>query len=398
MSANQSPDLRHLDEACADLEPPFGVVDLDAFDRNAADLERRASGLPVRVASKSVRVRSLIDRVLERPGFAGILAFTLPEAIWLAQQHDDVVVGYPTADRTALRALAADEVALARVAIMVDDLAQLDLAESVLPPSGPPVRVCLDLDASFRLLGGRVHLGVRRSPVHSADALRDLAAAVVARPRFRLVGVMSYEGHVAGLGDDVGPLPWRTAVRGFQHLSMTELRGRRAEAVAAVREVADLEFVNAGGTGSLERTAAEGIATDLAAGSGLFGPTLFDGYRGFRPEAAAFFVLAVVRRPAPGFATVLGGGWIASGPAGKDRLPAPAWPAGLRLVDGEGAGEVQTPLHGPGVDGLAVGDRVWFRHAKAGELCEHVDSLALVSHGRVVDTAATYRGEGRTFL
>jgi len=59
---------------------------------------------------------------------------------------------------------------------------------------------------------------------------------------------------------------------------------------------------------------------------------------------------------------------------------------------------VQTPLLGPGAAGLAVGDRVWFRHAKAGELCERFDSLALVAGGTLVDVVPTYRGEGRTFL
>jgi len=47
---------------------------------------------------------------------------------------------------------------------------------------------------------------------------------------------------------------------------------------------------------------------------------------------------------------------------------------------------------------LRIGDRVWFRHAKAGELCQHVDTLHLVSGDRITDQAPTYRGEGRAFL
>ncbi|RST23924.1 amino acid deaminase/aldolase, partial [Streptomyces sp. WAC04770] len=121
-------------------------------------------------------------------------------------------------------------------------------------------------------------------------------------------------------------------------------------------------------------------------------------YRGFRPRPAAFFVQSVVRRPSAARATVLGGGWPASGAAGRDRLPTPVWPPGLRLTRLEGAGEVQTPLTGPGAAGLAVGDRVWFRHTKAGELCERVDALHLVDGDRVVDVLPTYRGEGRALL
>ena len=393
--------MGELEAATAGLGTPYAVVDLDAFDRNAAALERRAGGKPLRVASKSVRCRHLLDRVLARPGFLGVLAFTLPEALWLAADVEDVVVGYPTADREALRTLAADDVLRERVTIMVDSEEQLDFVETVVGTDGPPIRVCLDLDASLRLLGGSVHLGMRRSPLHSPDDLRRLAEAVARRRRFRLSGVMCYEGQIAGLADNAGTRARKAGIRAMQRVSARELSERRAAAVAAVQSVAPLDFVNGGGTGSLERTAAEDCVTDIAAGSGLFGPALFDGYQSFRPEPAAYFVLEVVRRPGPRHVTVLGGGWIASGPTGTDRLPTPAWPEGLRLVREEGAGEVQTPLVGDAATRLHVGDRVWFRHAKAGELCEHVESLHLVSGtegAMVVEPVASYRGEGRCFL
>ncbi|WP_369137075.1 amino acid deaminase/aldolase [Modestobacter versicolor] len=392
-----------LDAATAGLDPPLAVVDLGALDANADDLVRRAAGRPVRVASKSVRNRAVLRRVLARPGFAGVLAYSLAEALWLAGADGDdpvstdVVVGYPTVDRAALRRLAADEQAAARVTLMVDSADQLDVLDAVAPPgTRPAVRVCLDLDASWRL--GPAHVGVRRSPVHTPDQAHALARALVARPGVALVGVMAYEAQIAGLGDSPAGRPLRgLAVRGMQRSSARELAARRAAAVAAVREVAALEFVNGGGTGSLERTAAEPAVTELAAGSGLYSPTLFDGYRAFRGRPAALFALPVTRLPGPGLVTVAGGGWIASGPPGPDRVPVPTHPAGLRLVPTEGAGEVQTPLRGPGTAGLRVGDRVWFRHAKAGELCERVDELHAVSGDAVVAAWPTYRGEGRTF-
>jgi D-serine deaminase-like pyridoxal phosphate-dependent protein len=99
--------------------------------------------------------------------------------------------------------------------------------------------------------------------------------------------------------------------------------------------------------------------------------------------------------------TVFGGGYIASGPADGSRLPTPVWPPGLSLIGAEGAGEVQTPLRGAAAADLAVGDRVWFRHAKAGELCERFEALLLVPGDaeKAGDWQAvpTYRGEGRTF-
>jgi D-serine deaminase-like pyridoxal phosphate-dependent protein len=394
-------DLRtRLDAATAHLDPPFAVVDVAAFDANAAALATRGAGKPLRIASKSVRSRALISRALAFEGWRGVMAYTLAEASWLVDTGvtNDALVAYPTADRAALRALATDPGRAAAVTLMVDSVEQLDLVDAVVPAGRrEPVRICIDLDASWRI--GGLHIGVRRSPVHAPGAAAALARAVTGRAGFRLVGVMSYEAQIAGLGDaPPGNALRGMAIRTMQRWSYLELLRRRAAAVAAVRAVAELEFVNGGGTGSVAATTADPAVTEVTSGSGLYGPTLFDAYRAWRPTPAAFFAQPVVRRPGPGLATVLGGGWIASGPAEVSRLPRPWLPAGLKLVGTEGAGEVQTPVRGPGADALRVGDRVWFRHAKAGELCEHVNELHLVAGDKVVDTVPTYRGEGFAFL
>jgi D-serine deaminase-like pyridoxal phosphate-dependent protein len=415
--ADSAADLRRLERATADLEAPFALVDLDAFWSNAADMERRAAPKPIRLASKSVRCRALQERVLARPGFQGTLAYTLPEALWLADHGTrDILVAYPTADRDALRAVAAltEERPETRVTLMVDCLEQLDLLDAArsgllgaargrLPSGGSPapVRVCLELDAGFPLpLPGRPRrVGAKRSPIHTPAQAEALARAIAARAGVRLVGVMAYESQIAGLGDAPPGRPLRAAaIRLLQAASARELARRRAASVAAVRAVAPLEFVNGGGTGSLAATSAEAAVTELAAGSGLYGPALFDAYRAFRPRPAALFALPVVRRPGPGVATTLGGGYLASGPAERSRLPSPYLPAGLRLDPQEGAGEVQTPVSGDAADGLRVGDRVYFRHAKAGELCERFDRLHLIEDDRIVEEVPTYRGEGRCFL
>ncbi len=395
--------LDRLERATAGIEPPFALVDLDAFSDNAADLERRSAPKPIRLASKSLRCRSLQARILERPGFAGTLAFTLPEALWLARNgFDDILVAYPTADRAALRELAAlpAELPDARVAVMVDDVAQLETIESAIGGTPPePIRVCVDLDASYRVLAGRIAIGAKRSPVHTPAQAASLAGAIIARSWAELVGVMSYEAHIAGLGDAPPGHPLRARlIRSLQARSARELAARRSAAVAAVRDLAPLEYVNGGGTGSLHLTAREDALTEVTAGSGLYGPALFDAYRSFKPQPAALFALPVVRRPGPGVATVLGGGYLASGPADAARLPVPFLPAGLRLDRREGAGEVQTPLLGSAADRLSVGDRAWFRHAKAGELCERFPSLHLLSGDSIVEEVSTYRGDGQCFL
>ncbi|QIQ05657.1 amino acid deaminase/aldolase [Streptomyces liangshanensis] len=394
-------DRARYDRATASLDAPLALVDLDAFDANADDLRRRAGGKPIRVASKSVRCRALLERVLARDGFAGIMSFTLAESLWLARAgFEDILLAYPSADRAAYAQLAADPKLAAAVTVMIDDPAHLELIDAARDGGTEEIRVCLELDTSLRLLGGRVRIGALRSPLRDPAQLAELARSVVRRPGFRLVGLMAYEGHVAGVGDSVAGRPFRSrAVRLMQSAARKELAERRAAVVRAVRTVApDLEFVNGGGTGSVQHTAAEDAVTEIAAGSGLYQPRLFDNYTSFSGRPAALFALPVVRRPGVGVVTVLGGGYPASGAAGQDRLPVPYLPEGLRYDAQEGPGEVQTPLLGSAADDLLIGDKVWFRHAKAGELCERFDTLHLVEDDRVVASVPTYRGEGLTFL
>jgi D-serine deaminase-like pyridoxal phosphate-dependent protein len=389
------------DRATADLDPPLALVDLDAFDRNAADLTRRAANRPIRVATKSLRCRYLIERALARPGYQGVMCYSLPEALWLyaAGTSSDVLVAYPTVDRQALRALAADEGARQHVTIMADSAGHLDVVNRALGDGHPEIRVCLELDVSWRPLAGQplVHIGTRRSPLYTPRQAADVAGAITRRAGFRLVGVMGYEGQIAGLGDAPPGHPVRARlIRGIQDRSAVELRQRRIETVRLIQDLTSLEFVNGGGTGSLESTARDGSVTELTAGSGLVGPTLFDAYRRFTPDPALLFALPVVRRPGPNIATLFSGGYVASGTGTRDRLPRPYLPAGLTLTGVEGAGEVQTPVRGAAAGRLRPGDRVWLRHAKAGELAERFTDYHVLD-GDQVTAVPTYRGEGQCF-
>ncbi|MDR7383774.1 alanine racemase [Promicromonospora iranensis] len=393
--------VARLSAATSGLPAPLAVVDLDVFDANALDLLKRADGVPVRVASKSVRVRSLVGRAVGH-GFAGVMAYSLREALWLVSEGvRDVLVGYPTVDRAALATLAADATAREEITLMVDDVAHLGLIADAAGPAADgaagPIQVCLDVDCSLRVGVGALtaHLGVRRSPLREPGDVAALATVAQARG-LAVRGLMFYEAQVAGL-PDTSP-----AVRLVKRLSMREVNERRVRILGAVRDAVgqEVELVNAGGTGSIEVSGGAPGVTEVTAGSGLYTPGLFDGYRSFQARPAAFFGLDVVREPAPGWVTAFAGGYAASGKAGVARLPRLFTP-GYALSAPEGAGEVQTPLRatrGPAPDGrLRTGDRVWLRHAKAGEMMERFDRVHLVRGDTIVETVATYRGEQKNF-
>jgi D-serine deaminase-like pyridoxal phosphate-dependent protein len=392
-----------LERIFAEVEAPFAFVDLDAMWANAEAMLARAGTKPIRVASKSLRCRALLTAILDRdPRFRGLMTFTLAETLWLAEQgFEDLLLAYPTVESEALGELALRSAANPERApiVMVDCAEQLDAIEAVLGADAPPVRVCIDLDAGWWALGGRIKVGPKRSPVHTVEQAVELAREIERRSQIELDALMAYEGQIAGVGDRPPGRRLRGAmIRFMQRRSAAELAERRAAVVAALSEFVELEIVNGGGTGSLELTAGEEAVTEVTAGSGFYAPALFDHYSRFALTPAAGFALPIVRKPSPDVATALGGGYLASGGGDALRLPAPWLPGGLELDPEEGAGEVQTPLLGPGAAALGVGDRAYLRHAKAGELCERFDVLHLVEGDAIVDVVPTYRGDGKTFL
>ena len=395
--------FERYEEIFKDVQAPFAFLDLDAVWSNAADMLRRAQGKPIRIASKSVRCRPVLERLLDLDrGFQGVLSFTLPEMLWLWEMGQrDLVLAYPTADGPSLTRLArltAEHPDEAPV-VMVDSVEHLDLIEESASSFVAPIRVAIDIDVSWWPLGGIVKIGPKRSPVRTAQQAASLAREIERREQVRLVGLMAYEGQIAGVGDEVpGKAITNRMIKAMQAASAKDVRERRAEVVTAVSEVAQLEFVNGGGTGSIEQTASEWAVTEVAAGSGFYAPVLFDHYSSFELNPAAMFALPVVRKPAAKVATTLGGGYLASGVGAKDRMPVPHLPQGLRLDSFEGTGEVQTPVIGPAAERLSIGDRVYFRHIKAGELCERFNRLHLVTGSTIRNEVPTYRGEGRAFL
>lgn len=385
---------------CALLEGaplPAALVDLDAVDANADALLAPLAGTTktLRLATKSLRAVALLRYLQARggPRIRGLMAYSVAEAAFLVGQgFSDIVVAYPTA-RASDASLLADISERADVSVVVDDPEQL----AVLAAPGAPVGVVIELDVSLRL--GSLHVGARRSPLRTPLDVLALARALGRYPQLRLRGLMAYESQVAGLPDRSPYARGRNGpIRALKQLSRGPVARARAAAVAALRaEGLEVPVVNGGGSGSLAWSASDPSLTEVTAGSGFLDSHLFDYYRDLQLRPAAVFALQVVRRPAADLVTCHGGGLVASGAPGPDRLPVPYLPEGLRLLAAEGAGEVQTPVRVPAGLHLELGAPVIFRHAKAGELAERFDHYLLVRGDRVVERVPTYRGQGGCF-
>jgi len=159
----------------------------------------------------------------------------------------------------------------------------------------------------------------------------------------------------------------------------------------------NLRFINGGGTGSLHQTVTENV-TEATVGSGFFNSHLFDNYKDYTNKPALAYAIEITRKPTKHIYTCTGGGYIASGAMGIDRLPQVYLPKGAKLTKNEGAGEVQTPIFYNGAIPLSHGDPIIMRHSKAGELAEHFHSIQLIKDGKIINSYKTYRGDSQCFL
>ena len=188
-----------LEAAFGHLDAPFALVDLDAMWSNAAEMLARGAPKPIRIASKSVRCRALLERMLARDErFRGLMTFTLEETLWLhGHGFEDLLLAYPTADRAALARLGRLE-GPDRPIVMVDSVEHLDMIRSAVPDPAAAIRLCIEFDTGLHLAGGRLKLGPKRSPLRTPDQVAELARAIVQRPGLELAGLMGYEGQHRG--------------------------------------------------------------------------------------------------------------------------------------------------------------------------------------------------------
>ena len=396
----QEPTYSYYKDLFKEQDLPLAFVDLDLLDANIAVIKNKVKGKPVRIASKSIRCPHILQYILDKDStFQGLMTFTGKEALALAEKgFDNLLMGYPIANKKDIASICQANKKGKSIVLMVDSILHIQWIEEQAKKLQMVQPVCIDVDMSSDYPG--LHFGVYRSPIHTIEKFKKLVDATLTFPHVKIVGLMGYEAQIAGVGDNS---PYNgiknTAIRALKKLSIGELKKRRTACVQyLIDKGLQPELINGGGTGSINSTREENFVTEISVGSGFYAPALFDYYESFRFAPAAAYAIQIVRSPKKGMFTAQGGGYVASGNISPDKQPKPYLPQGIQLTENEGTGEVQTPFTYTGKDELKVGDPIFFRHSKAGELCERFSSLHLVRGGKIIDRVPTYRGLGWTFL
>lgn len=385
--------------AFKDKALPLAFVDMVAFENNIKAIAQRASSKKVRIATKSIRCVHLTKHILQfNPAvFQGLMCYHPQEAVFLAQQgFDDMLIAYPFTQKQAIEAVANEIINGKKIIVMADLKQHIDNYQQVAQEKNCILSVCLDLDLSVTFPG--LHFGVLRSAVKNSENAVELAKYIQQKKHLKLVGLMGYEAQIAGVGDKMNNNYLKNKiVQLLKSISLPKIKQRRTQTIEAIKQLGiELDFVNGGGTGSLETTCQEDFVTEVTVGSGFYQSHLFDYYQSFRHDPAAGFALEITRNPQQNIYTCFGGGYIASGSAGIEKQPLVWLPNEAELTPLEGAGEVQTPIKCP--KPLEVGGIVFFRHAKAGELCERFTHLHLIQNYKITQTVPTYRGQNQCFL
>ncbi len=373
---------------------------MDLLDENIKQIVQRCKDLPIRIASKSIRSSDILKYILNFDRqFQGIMSFSGSEAVFLCKKgFDDILVAYPEINSELITEICAELKKGKYINLMVDKLDHIKILNKVGMLNKVKIPISVDIDMSVDFPG--LHFGVWRSSLRKPMNLKTILEEIKQMEFVSLEGIMGYEAQIAGVTDKVhGKWLMNNVVRSLKKFSINKIASKRKKSVDMIKAMGfDLKIVNGGGTGSLESTIREDVITEVTVGSGFFNSHLFDNYSKFRHQPAAGFACAINRQPNKNIYTVSGGGYVASGAAEPLKLPLPYLPRGAKLLKNEGAGEVQTPISYNGQEKLTISDPVFFRHSKAGELCERFNQLNLIRGEKIEGLALTYRGEGECFL
>lgn len=384
----------------AKVSKPCAFIDVDALNDNIKKIDAQANGKSIRIASKSIRSVAIIEHILQTShSCKGLMCFTGEEAIYLYNQGlDDLLIAYPIWDEKVLRDICRYTKNGAAIFVMIDSVEHVKRLERIASEEAGYFRLCMDIDMSTKF--PMLHFGVYRSPLRTLNQVKKLSLFIQQQQHVQVEAVMGYEAQIAGLTDANPYTKFKNiAIRSLKANSIKKLRHKRKELVEfLVDQHPTISIVNGGGTGSLHLTSTEDIVTEVTVGSGFYASHLFDKYKDFSYKPATGFAIEITRIPEKNIYTCYGGGYVASGALGKDKLPEVYLPKSATLTVNEGVGEVQTPIQYDGKHKLTYGDPIFLRHSKAGEICERFNEIHLIQKDSIVETVTTYRGDGKCFL
>ncbi|WP_372844518.1 alanine racemase [Psychrobacter sp.] len=404
---------------------PSAWLDMDALDHNIELVNQKTQPVNLRLATKSIRSLDVLRYIQARsPNFIGLMSYAAPESLYLLKNgFDNVLCAYPTLDMDSVVATFVYTKQGATMIWMVDRPEHVDRLHKVAKAHNVTIEVCLDINMSMPL--PKLYFGTKRSALMTIKDVKKLLKHIKTCPNICVSAAMGYEAQIAGLPEHLPNKALLTpAIRLLKKRSQKQIsKRRRAMVDYLTKQGYRLRLVNGGGSGSMDFTSKQSEITEITVGSAYYKPAYFDymeSMQAFKP--AAGFVLPVTRQPESAVITCHGGGFIASGSVGLEKAPVIHYPPHLSLLKDEGFGEVQTPMailktkKGSYSRNPSIGDAVWCRHAKAGELCEHFSSLicyredndanakcdTAISDKRLPETVVqqtitTYRGDGQCF-
>ena len=391
--------MDNYNTAFPQIERPFAWLDLDALDQNIQYVNEACGHKQVRIATKSVRSVEVLQYVQKNLKYcSGFMTFTAEETLYLLEQGlDHLLLGYPIYEQQPLNHIA-HYIAMGKdVTFMVDAPEQIALLQKVAHYTNVTFQVCIDINVStdYKLL----YFGTKRSPIDTEQAVTKLLQYIAHCKNIRVVGCMAYDAQIAGVTDKGDALLGVKSafIAQLKKDALPKITKQRQQIVTHVKHYHELQFINAGGTGSMALLKDARDITEITVGSAFFAPALFSQYKTLALQPAVGFALRVTRKFADGIVVCHGGGYIASGAIGKDRLPQFLEPDVYQFTALEGAGEVQTPIIVKGRK-HDIGDTIYLRHAKAGELCERFNHLHATRNGNYIGAITTYRGDGQCFM
>ena len=382
---------------------PSAWLDMDALDHNITLVNQKTKSVQLRLATKSIRSIDVLHYIKDKsPNFIGLMSYAADESVYLLENgFDNILCAYPTLDMASVAATFDYTKQGATMIWMVDRPEHVDVLNEVGKIHDVVIDVCLDINMSMPL--PKLYFGTKRSALMSIKDVKKLLKHIKKCRRINVSAAMGYEAQIAGLPEHLpGKALLSPAIRLLKSRSQRQVSKRRRSIVEYLNKQGyTLKLVNGGGSGSMDFTSSQAEVSEITVGSAYYKPAYFDymdSMHEFQP--AAGFVLPVTRQPEKNVITCHSGGFIASGATGADKAPVIHYPEYLSLLNDEGFGEVQTPMaiSKAKKDGntprFSIGDVVWCRHAKAGELCEHFNELICYRQSAQSTTDGFARSEG----